>query len=88
MEATLHKNLKFRQNIGFNYGANTRDQYYPRTVYEGFASKGWGLKSDNNWSSIVSESILTYNKKINNHSITATAASTLNKIWVTQKSRG
>jgi len=76
VEATLHKNLKFRQNIGFNYGANTRDQYYPRTVYEGFASKGWGLKSDNNWSSVVSESILTFNKKINNHSFTATAAST------------
>ncbi len=76
LEATIHKNLKFRQNIGFNYGANTRDQYYPRTVFEGFASKGWGLKSDNNWSSIVSESILTYNKKVNNHSFTVTAAST------------
>ena len=76
LEATIHKNLKFRQNIGFNYGANTRDQYYPRTVFEGFASKGWGLKSDNNWSSIVSESILTYNKKVDNHSFTATAAST------------
>ena len=76
IEATLHKNLKFRQNIGFNYGVNTRDQYYPRTVFEGFASKGWGLKSENNWSSIVSESILTYNKKVDKHSFTATAAST------------
>ncbi len=76
LEATLNKNLKFRQNIGFNYGANSRDQYYPRTVFEGFASKGWGLISDNNWSSIVSESILTYNKKVGNHSFTATAAST------------
>ena len=75
-EAAIHKNLKFRQNVGFNYGTNTRDQYYPRTVYEGFASKGWGLKADNSWSSIVSESILTFNKKINNHSITTTAAST------------
>ena len=76
LEATLYKDFKFRQNIGFNYGTNTRDQYYPRTVYEGFASKGWGLKADNTWSSIVSESILSYNKKINNHNFAATAAST------------
>ncbi len=79
LEVTLDKNLKFRQNIGFNYGSNARDQYYPRTVYEGFASKGWGLKSDNSWSSIVSESILTYNKKIAQHSINVTAASTYEK---------
>jgi TonB-linked SusC/RagA family outer membrane protein len=75
-EATINKNLKFRQNIGFSYGSNTRDQYYPRTVFEGFASKGWGLKADNTWSSIVAESIVTYNKKFNNHSITITGAST------------
>ena len=76
LEATLNKNLKIRQNIGFNYGINLRDQYYPRTVFEGFASKGWGLKSDNSWSSIVSENIITYNKKLEAHSFTATAAST------------
>ncbi|MEY3420331.1 MAG: hypothetical protein RIR48_611, partial [Bacteroidota bacterium] len=75
-EATINKNLKFRQNIGFSYGSNTRDQYYPRTVFEGFASKGWGLKADNTWSSIVAESIVTYNKKFNNQSITITGAST------------
>lgn len=75
-EATINKNLKFRQNIGFSYGSNTRDQYYPRTVFEGFASKGWGLKADNIWSSIVTESIVTYNKKFNNQSITITGAST------------
>lgn len=76
MEITLNKNLKFKQNIGFNYGSSVRDQYYPRTVFEGFASKGWGLKSDNSWSSIISESILTYNKKIKKHALTLTTAST------------
>ena len=76
MEITFNKNFKFKQNIGFNYGSSIRDQYYPRTVYEGFASKGWGLKSDNSWSSIISESILTYNKKIKKHALTLTAAST------------
>ncbi len=76
VEATISKNLKFKQNLGVNYGSNSRDQYYPRTVYEGFASKGWGLKSDNNWSSLVSESILTFTKRTGKHSFTATAAST------------
>lgn len=75
VEAKIHQNLIFKQNIGINYSTNLRDQYYPRTVYEGFASKGWGLKSDNNLYSIITESILTFNKKINDHSITATAVS-------------
>ncbi|MBL7759758.1 MAG: TonB-dependent receptor [Sediminibacterium sp.] len=79
LEATLLSGLKFRQNLGFNFGSNTRDQYYPRTVYEGFSVKGWGLKSDNLRTSIVSESILTYTKKINQHSINATGASTFER---------
>lgn len=68
-EATFLKDFKFRQNVGFNYSNSARDQYYPRTVYEGFAMKGWGLKADNIWSNITSESILTYNKKIDKHSL-------------------
>lgn len=68
-EATFLKDFKFRQNVGFNYSNSARDQYYPRTVYEGFAMKGWGLKADNIWSNVTSESILTYNKKIDKHSL-------------------
>lgn len=78
-EATLLKQLKFRQNLGFNYGSNTRDQYYPRTVYEGFSVKGWGLKSDNLWTSLVSESILSFNKKFSKHSLGVTGASTFER---------
>ncbi len=78
-EATILKFLKFRQNLGFNYGTNNRDQYYPRTVYEGFSVKGWGLKANNNWTSLVSESILSFNRKINRHSLGATAASTFER---------
>ena len=79
IEATLNKNFKFRQNLGFNYGSSTRDQYYPRTVYEGFSVKGWGLKSDNLWTSYVSESILSFNKKTEKHSINVTGASTFER---------
>lgn len=78
-EATLLKYFKFRQNLGFNYGSNTRDQYYPRTVYEGYSVKGWGLKSDNLWTSLVSESILSFNRKISKHSLGATVASTFER---------
>lgn len=76
VEANLYKGLKFRQNVGFNYSTNIRDQYYPRTVYEGFSVKGWGLKGNNEWASLVSESILTYNQKINQHQFTLTGAGT------------
>lgn len=79
LEINLAKPLKFRQNLGFNYGSNTRDQYYPRTVYEGFSVKGWGLDADNTWNSLVSESILTYNQKFKKHSITATGGATFER---------
>lgn len=76
LEATITKGLKFRQNLGFNYGSGMRDQYYPRTVYEGYGVRGWGLKSDNLWTSLMSESMLTYNTRINKHSINAVVAGT------------
>ncbi|WP_017259765.1 SusC/RagA family TonB-linked outer membrane protein [Pedobacter arcticus] len=79
VEANFLKDFKFRQNVGFNYSNSARDQYYPRGVYEGFSMKGWGLKADNIWSNITSESIVTYNKKINKHSVNATGASTFER---------
>jgi TonB-linked SusC/RagA family outer membrane protein len=79
LEATFLKDFKFRQNVGFSYASSTRDQYYPRSVYEGFAVKGWGLKSDNIWNSGVAESILTYNKKIEKHSLNVVGAGTFER---------
>ncbi len=80
VEATISKAFKFRQNLGFNYASSLRDQYYPRTVYEGFAVKGWGLKSDNIWNSLVSESILTFDKKLGSHHINVVGASTFERV--------
>ncbi|SMC67862.1 SusC/RagA family TonB-linked outer membrane protein [Pedobacter africanus] len=79
LEASFLKDFKFRQNLGFSYASSTRDQYYPRSVYEGFAVKGWGLKSDNIWNSGVAESILTYNKKIEKHSLNIVGAGTFER---------
>lgn len=76
VEASFLKDFKFRQNVGFNYAGSNRDQYYPQTVYEGFSMKGWGLKADNIWSSGVAESILSYDKKVNKHSLNIMAAGT------------
>ncbi|MES2417706.1 MAG: TonB-dependent receptor [Bacteroidota bacterium] len=79
LEATFLKDFKFRQNIGFSAASSTRDQYYPTSVYEGFAVKGWGLKSDNIWNSGIAESMLTYNKKIEKHSFNIVGASTFER---------
>ncbi len=79
LEAKFLKDFKFRQNVGFNYSNSARDQYYPTTVYEGFAMKGWGLKADNVWNNITSESILTYEKKIEKHSLNLMGASTFER---------
>lgn len=79
VEANISRSLKFRQNVGFNYASSSRDQYYPRTVYEGFAVKGWGLKADNVWNSIVSESILSFNKKIKRHDFNVMGAATFER---------
>ncbi|RZK50649.1 MAG: TonB-dependent receptor [Pedobacter sp.] len=75
-ELTFLKDFKFRQNIGFNHSTTNRDQYYPRSVYEGFAVQGWGLKADNIWNSTVAESILNYQKQVSKHSINFMAAGT------------
>ncbi len=79
LEARFLKDFKFRQNVGFNYSSSARDQYYPTSVYEGFAMRGWGLKADNIWNNITSESIVTYDKKIEKHSLNIMGASTFER---------
>ncbi|MFN0290387.1 SusC/RagA family TonB-linked outer membrane protein [Pedobacter helvus] len=79
LEARFLKDFKFRQNVGFNYSSSARDQYYPTSVYEGFAMRGWGLKADNIWNNITSESILTYDKKIEKHSLNVMGAGTFER---------
>ncbi len=78
-ELSFLRHFKFRQNLGFNYGSNTRDQYYPRTVFEGFSVKGHGLKADNVWASLLSESLLSFQQKVNKHNIGVTAGATFER---------
>jgi TonB-linked SusC/RagA family outer membrane protein len=78
-EATILKHFKLRQNIGFNYATGRRDQYYPRSVYEGFGVNGWGLKSDDIWNSIISETMLSYGQSYKKHNINAFVGSTFER---------
>lgn len=79
-EVNLLKDLKFRQNLGYNYLITGRDQYYPRTIFEGFGVKGWGLKSDETYNSLISESLLTYRTDLGDNSFDAMAGFTYERV--------
>ena len=78
VELQLLPSLKFKQNIGFNYNLNEREQYYGRLLGEGREPKN-GLAGNNSgtWYSTVLESLLTFDKKLgNDHRINAVAGAT------------
>ena len=55
--------LKFRQNLGYGYNTNTRNEYYNRWVAEGIApTNGYGVQADNYYESTTLESMLKFNK--------------------------
>lgn len=76
LEVKISKDLKFRQNVGLNLSQTERDQFYPRTVYEGYSRGAAGLKGISGFNSAALESILTYTKKIKKHNITGTLVGT------------
>jgi TonB-linked SusC/RagA family outer membrane protein len=76
LEATLAKGLTLRENVGVSYYNNQREQYYPRSVYEGLSFNGLAYQSQGWYTSITSETILNYVKTIGEHSLTFTAGGT------------
>lgn len=74
--------LSFRQNIGYGYNANTRNEYYNRWVAEGIApTNGYGVQADNYYESSTLESMFKFDKKIRDiHHINAVAAWTYEKV--------
>lgn len=70
IEATLANGLTFRQNIGISYYNNQREQYYPRSVYEGLSYLGLAYQSQGWYNAITAESILNYIKTIGQHQLT------------------
>lgn len=77
VELQLLPFLKFRQNVGFNYSLNEREQYYGRLLMEGREPKN-GLASQNSgtWSSTTLESVLSFDKEFGKHHVSAMAGGT------------
>ena len=81
-EITFTDYLKFRQNIGYGYNTNTRNEYYNRWVAEGIApTNGYGVQADNYYESSTLESMLKFNKTFSKiHQVDAVAAWTFEKV--------
>lgn len=63
VQAELTDYLKFRQNLGYGYSQNKRNQYYNRFISGGVApTNGYGEQSDNYYESLTAESMLMFNK--------------------------
>jgi TonB-linked SusC/RagA family outer membrane protein len=54
--------LSFRQNVGWSYSNNNRNTYYNRLTQEGRNANGSAGQADNWYQSVVSESLLTFDK--------------------------
>lgn len=66
--------LKFRQNVGLNYSANSRETYYNSLTGEGQAPtiNGMAGQSDDWYSNVTSESLLNFDKTFGKkHTISA-----------------
>ena len=73
--------LRFRQNLGLGYSGQERGAYYDRHSYEGRAPRnGQASRSTSVWSSITSESLLTFDKVFAQiHAVNAVAGFTAEK---------
>lgn len=74
--------LKVRQNLGINYSANSRGSYYNRLTGEGQAPSinGKAGQSDNWYSNVTSESLVTVDKTFNDiHTINTVIGFTYEK---------
>jgi TonB-linked SusC/RagA family outer membrane protein len=73
--------LKFRQNLGYGYSYDERNQYYNRYTGAGQSpTNGYAVKSDGTYESLTEESMLTFNKKFRDHALNAVAGMTYEKV--------
>ncbi len=86
-ELTFTDWLKFRQNFGYSYSFNERNQYYNRWTGSGqYPTNGYGVKSDNAYESLTTESLLNYDKKFGIHAVNAVLGLTYEKVMWKNKS--
>ena len=80
-EVTFTPWLKFRQNIGYYYSHDERDQYYNRYTGAGQSpTNGYAVKSDGTYESFTEESLLTFDKQFSVHHINAVLGMTYEKV--------
>lgn len=73
--------MKFRQNLGYGYSYNERNQYYNRFTGAGQSpTNGYAVKSDGTYESLTEESTLSFDKKFNHHVLNAVAGVTYEKV--------
>ncbi|WP_287699557.1 TonB-dependent receptor, partial [Bacteroides sp.] len=72
--------LQFRQNLGYSYSYDERNQYYNRWTSSGRPSDGLGIKNDQVYESLTSESLLTFNKKFGVHAVNVVGGFTYDKV--------
>lgn len=86
-EVTFADWLKFRQNIGYGYSYDERNQYYNRYTGMGQSpTNGYASKSDGTYEYWTEESVLTFNKKFGIHFFNAVAGMTYEKVMWKGKS--
>ena len=81
LEIRLFPFLKFRQNLGLGYSSQERGSYYDRHTYEGRPPRnGQAGRSTSVWSSVTSESLLTFDYTLKEiHTFNAVAGFTAEK---------
>lgn len=80
-EVTFTDWLKFRQNLGYSYNFNERNQYYNRWTGAGqYPTNGYAVKSDNTYESLTTESLLTFDKSFGFHAINAILGTTYENV--------
>jgi len=62
-QITFNKYLSFRQNLGYGYSQDKRNQYYNRYISGGISpTNGYASQTDSYYESVTAESMLTFNK--------------------------
>ncbi len=76
------KYLSFRQNLGYGYSMDKRNQYYNRYISGGVApTNGYASQSDSYYESLTAESMLTFNENFGKiHHVNAVAGWSLEKV--------
>ncbi|WP_200585879.1 SusC/RagA family TonB-linked outer membrane protein [Pedobacter segetis] len=67
-ELEILKGLKYKLNFGLNYNTGRTDQYLPTTLFSQTANQGTATINNTEYTNLLIENTLNYNKTIGDHS--------------------